>query len=392
LLTLYCFSVPDFRSPKTGLYANLARLNLPHAEAVFDIGYFRHNPEPFYVLAKELYPGRFFPTVSHVFVALLATKGLLFQLFTQNIDCLERAAGVPSNLIVEAHGSFATQRCIECRTVYPDDKMKEHVENGGVPRCIKSAKEGDDGDNCTGLVKPDIVFFGEQLPDAFRAKQHYPTMADLVLIMGTSLQVYPFAGLAETVREGVPRVLFNLERVGSLGSQADDVLSLGDCDAGVRKLADKLGWRDELEAQWRGVVGHKEAERQLKTADAREKQMEEEMAQLADKVETVLRVDDDDYSDGEAAIAGSGSLTPARPVDKQQTESNEATASTVKPLDPEQSDSKTEVSAPVVSTQRDGIQQSQPTTKSKEESQAVDSEAKKEDGGTASLQAERSAL
>lgn len=280
--------VPDFRSPNTGLYANLARLNLPHAEAVFDISYFRQNPEPFYVLAKELYPGQFHPTISHVFIALLASKGLLFHLFTQNIDCLERVAGVPPELIVEAHGSFATQRCIDCGTAYPDALMKEHVSKGEVPRCIRRNDVG--GDGCNGLVKPDIVFFGEQLPAVFRARQHYAGLADLVLIMGTSLQVHPFAGLPDAVPEDVPRVLFNLERVGSLGTTPDDVLCLGDCDSGVRELADALGWRDELEEMWRGVVGDEEAERQLKNALTREEDMEDEVGRLAEEVEEVLHL------------------------------------------------------------------------------------------------------
>jgi len=96
--------IPDFRSPETGLYANLTRLNLPYAEAVFDINYFRKNPNPFYVLAKELYPGQFYPTIAHAFIALLEEKYMLQMLFTQNIDCLERQAGVPAEKIVEAHG------------------------------------------------------------------------------------------------------------------------------------------------------------------------------------------------------------------------------------------------------------------------------------------------
>ena len=143
--------IPDFRSPKTGLYANLARLNLPFAEAVFDISYFRQNPYPFYTLARELHPGKYKPTVAHAFVALLAKKDLLHMLFTQNIDCLERAAGVPAEKIVEAHGSFATQRCIECHTAFPDDLMLSAVQSGDVPHCIVP--------QCNGLVKPDIVFF-----------------------------------------------------------------------------------------------------------------------------------------------------------------------------------------------------------------------------------------
>lgn len=276
--------VPDFRSPNTGLYANLARLNLPYAEAVFDISYFRQNPDPFYVLAKELYPGNYSPTVSHAFIALLAKKNLLRMLFTQNIDCLERQAGVPGELIVEAHGSFATQRCIECKTPFPDDKMKEYVFQGEVPRCVDA--------KCDGLVKPDIVFFGEQLPEQFHKNRHVPSYGDLVLVMGTSLTVQPFASLPEMARDETPRVLFNLERVGSLGSRPDDVLVLGDCDSGVRKLADELGWGGELDATWREIVGDKEAERQQRSAEEREAAMRAEVEDLADKVGEGLNFDD----------------------------------------------------------------------------------------------------
>nr|AFS50003.1 SIR2 protein [Sporothrix schenckii]AGH06136.1 SIR2 [Sporothrix schenckii] len=249
--------IPDFRSPGTGLYANLQRLKLPYAEAVFSIDYFRENPHPFYILAKELYPGQFHPTVAHAFLSLLAAKGLLRMLFTQNIDCLERAAGVPADLIVEAHGSFATQRCInfDCRTSFPDDEMREHVRDARVPRCKRPG--------CGALVKPDIVFFGESLPQRFHELGKLPaTDADLVLVLGTSLTVYPFAGLPTMVPDHVPRVLFNREVVGDLGTRADDVLELGSCTAGVLKLADALGWRVELEELWLTLVGAEEMERQ----------------------------------------------------------------------------------------------------------------------------------
>lgn len=248
------------------------------------------------MLARELYPGKFYPTVSHVFIALLASKGILFHLFTQNIDCLERAAGVPPELIVEAHGSFAAQRCIDCGTEYPDSMMKVHVAKGEVPRCIR--KDNVEA-KCEGLVKPDIVFFGEQLPAIFRARQHYPGLADLALVMGTSLQVHPFAGLPDSVLEDVPRALFNMERVGNLGTSADDVLFLGDCDSGVRELADALGWRDELEARWRGIVGDEEAERQLRNAQKREQVMEDEVAKLAEEVEQVLHLDGENSDGGD---------------------------------------------------------------------------------------------
>ena len=123
-----------------------------------------------YMLAKELYPGKFRPTLTHSFVQLLSSKSLLHTCFTQNIDTLERRAGVPANKIIEAHGSFASQRCIECRKPYDDEKMKKAVLKGDIPRCenvhckgtgkTKRNLNGEE-EKERGLVKPDIVFFGE---------------------------------------------------------------------------------------------------------------------------------------------------------------------------------------------------------------------------------------
>ena len=102
-------------------------------------------------MAHELYPGKFRPTIAHSFVRLLAEQSLLYTCFTQNIDTLERRAGVPSNKVIEAHGSFATQRCIDCKRSFDDKKMKEHIEAKKIAKC----------EACGGYVKPDIVFFGE---------------------------------------------------------------------------------------------------------------------------------------------------------------------------------------------------------------------------------------
>ena len=82
--------IPDFRTPGTGLYDNLAAYNLPFPEAVFDLHFYRRNPAPFCQLAKELWPGlRFVPTLAHTFLTLLHRKGLLLRCYTQNIDGLE---------------------------------------------------------------------------------------------------------------------------------------------------------------------------------------------------------------------------------------------------------------------------------------------------------------
>lgn len=254
------------------------------------------------MLAKELYPGQFHPTVSHAFVALLAQKGLLRMLFTQNIDCLERRAGVPGDRIVEAHGSFATQRCVDCKTAFPDDAMRAHVERGEPPRCVRPG--------CGGLVKPDIVFFGEQLPPLFYDRSAEVGRADLVLVLGTSLSVHPFAGLPLLARAGVPRVLFNKEQVGDLGHRPDDVLCLGDCDAGVRRLAAALGWTAELEARWRGVVGDDEAARQVARLQQAPAAAEADVDSLVQGMEHKLEISGHADADGDANAGQDGGAGP----------------------------------------------------------------------------------
>lgn len=272
--------IPDFRSPETGLYANLARLNLPYAEAVFDIDYFRENPEPFYTLAHELYPGKFRPTITHSFIRLLHDKGLLLKLFTQNIDCLEREAGVPGDKIVEAHGSFARQSCIECKTAYPQEEIKDHIANKTIPRCHE----------CKGLVKPEIVFFGEALPSAFFDNRDLPEEGDLCIVMGSSLSVQPFASLPQLAQQGKPRILINREVVGGLGSRPDDVLLLGDCDTGVRKLAKACGWSDELEALWAATARQEaaEADSEPQPEKTKDERLEDEINKLAAEVDETL--------------------------------------------------------------------------------------------------------
>lgn len=104
---------------------------------------------------------------------------------------------MPDEKIVEAHGSFARHSCIECKAPYADELMKEAVLGKSIPRC----------DSCGGLVKPDIVFFGESLPQNFHLNRTLPSAADLCIILGTSLSVQPFASLPGLCQEGVPRLV-----------------------------------------------------------------------------------------------------------------------------------------------------------------------------------------
>lgn len=288
--------IPDFRSPKTGLYANLARLNLPTPEAVFQISFFRNNPVPFYTLAKEIYPGRYRPTLTHSFIKLLHSRGLLHTCFTQNIDTLERKAGVPEDKIVEAHGSFATQRCIDCKTPYEEEKMKKAIKEEEIPRCEK----------CGGLAKPDIVFFGESLPDKFRASIPSLREADLLIVIGTSLTVYPFASLVYFVPEDCPRVLINLVEVGDF-DRPDDLVFTGKCDGIVRVLCRELGWEEELDKAWVETAGSVEVAEAASEIDEAER-VESETDRVTKDLERILTVSE---LDGDTEAPTSVEAAPA---------------------------------------------------------------------------------
>ncbi|XP_065294808.1 NAD-dependent protein deacetylase sirtuin-2 isoform X3 [Dermacentor albipictus] len=252
--TLTPAGIPDFRSPNSGIYSKLGKFNLPSPEAIFEIGYFRRNPAPFYALARQLFPQDLKPTLSHYFLRLLHEKGLLLRLYTQNIDCLERLAGIPAEAIVEAHGTFHSSHCLSCNHEYSLDWLREQIAAEPVPLCL----------DCGCPVKPDIVFFGERLPDRFfDLSEEDFARCDLLLIVGTSLQVQPFAGLVDKVHNSIPRLLINLEKCGhsnlvskilGLGCGLDfdseanfrDVALLGTCDSGCQEMADRLGWKDDL--------------------------------------------------------------------------------------------------------------------------------------------------
>ncbi|KDQ12037.1 hypothetical protein BOTBODRAFT_34903 [Botryobasidium botryosum FD-172 SS1] len=293
--------IPDFRSPDTGIYSNLEKLGLPNPEAVFDIQYFRIKPEPFYELARELAPGKFKPTLTHAFIRLLHEKSLLHTCFTQNIDTLERRAGVPPDKLVEAHGSFATQRCIDCREPYPDDDMADAIRRGVVPVCLDPS--------CGGLVKPDIVFFGESLPPNFHsALPALQTAEDsLAIVLGTSLKVRPFALLPEMVPETSPRLLINLDHVGSFGSRTDDVIVLAKCDEGVIMLCRELGWEDELKRLWneaQGGTAEQGPEQEKEKEKEKEKEQEAQGHQALAKEDKNLESDMDQLvKDAQRALA-----------------------------------------------------------------------------------------
>mmetsp|Transcript_8258 Transcript_8258/g.24775 ORF Transcript_8258/g.24775 Transcript_8258/m.24775 type:complete len:236 (+) Transcript_8258:433-1140(+) len=227
------------------------------------MGFFRNNPEPFYTLAQELFPGdRYQPTTAHYFIKLLHEKGILLRCFTQNIDSLETQAGLPREKLVAAHGNFDSATCIDTGKKVPIDEVERAIFSDDFGWKQLKHKHG-------GLVKPDIVFFGEQLPHQFfkLAEEDFPK-CDLLIVMGTSLVVQPFASLIGRVSQMTPRLLINREKVGTYSkrrvgysspgmaqygfrfdkSNYRDALFLGDCDDGCAALSRSLGWEEDLNA------------------------------------------------------------------------------------------------------------------------------------------------
>lgn len=229
--------IPDFRS-ENGIYSRLGEYNLPNPQCMFDIEFFRTNPRPFFAFAKEVFPKSngftFVPSRSHYFLKLLEDKGKLLRVYSQNIDMLEHAAGLSHERSILCHGSFATATCLACKKTYPGDAIREDVMLQRVPMCQSCGAEN-------GIVKPDIVFFGESLPRRFHELiKADENEADLVLVMGSSLKVNPVRSLVGRIHNSAPMILINREPVGR--PHKFDVELLGYSDDIVAELCRQLGW------------------------------------------------------------------------------------------------------------------------------------------------------
>ncbi|MFL5830691.1 MAG: SIR2 family NAD-dependent protein deacylase [Solirubrobacteraceae bacterium] len=176
--------IPDFRTPGTGLWANVDPMEVAHIDA------FRRDPERFWCFYGErfqtLEDKR--PNLAHEALADLERAGLLDAVITQNIDRLHARAG--SRELIEVHGTIAHSSCLSCRAQYPlaDVRARQTFDAAGIPRC-----------DCGQPLKPDVVLFGEYLPaDALARAEQLAEAADLMLCIGSSLEVYPVAQLPAT--------------------------------------------------------------------------------------------------------------------------------------------------------------------------------------------------
>lgn len=270
--------IPDFRSKGTGLYSQLEHLGLSDPQEVFDLRIFKHDPTIFYSVAKDILPSteRFSPT--HAFIALLQQKGKLLTNYSQNIDNLEAKAGIRPEKLVQCHGSFATATCVKCGYKVPGETIFPDMKAGNIPRCgkcSKSTRKPANGGNkrklnkdgtekkprrrpgeydsnsdsefdtpsssSGGVMKPDIIFFGEQLPESFskRLTEHDRDLVDLVIVIGTSLKVAPVSELVPFLHPNTPQINISRDGVPHVNFDID---LLGDCDIVVAEMCRRAGW------------------------------------------------------------------------------------------------------------------------------------------------------
>jgi NAD-dependent deacetylase len=223
--------IPDFRG-KGGFYAALAD-SAPGAgdpEQIFGLACFERDPSVFYRAAGALVYGvdEKEPSVVHRTLAELESRGFLRAVITQNIDMLHQRAG--SRRVIELHGSPRTHYCLRCAAVRLGfAEAAALVKAGALPRCPR----------CGRVLKPAITFFGESLPlEARRDAEGEAQKADLLLVLGTSLRVFPAADLPRTVlRRGGSLVIVN-DMPTPLDDRAE--MRFGDLGAAFEGLGELL--------------------------------------------------------------------------------------------------------------------------------------------------------
>lgn len=202
--------IPDFRSPDSGLWEKYDPFE------VASLTTFRYDPLRFYKwlrkLAEIIIQAR--PNYAHLGIASLEELGLVQTIITQNIDMLHQRAG--SKNVLQVHGSLESMSCIRCYENYPSaDFLSAYLETAEIPICP----------SCGGILKPDLVLMGEQLPARIWLQaQEASRSCDLMIVAGSSLEVLPVAGLPmRALQNGAHLILINYSET-YLDARADVVL------------------------------------------------------------------------------------------------------------------------------------------------------------------------
>ncbi|KAH7110833.1 DHS-like NAD/FAD-binding domain-containing protein [Dendryphion nanum] len=266
--------IPDFRSKNTGFYSKLRELGFSDPEEVFDIDNFDEDATTFYTLAGDILPDLDKWTPTHEFIRLLQDKDKLLTNYTQNIDNVEANAGIRKEKLIQCHGSWATATCRKCDYSVPGEEIFDDIRVHRPVKCIKCVttiaqqragmkrkrssngmtlnkkrrKSDEDSDSdgaytieSPGIMKPDITFFGEPLPQDFfdRLRENDKDKVDLAIVIGTSMQVAPVSEIPNFLPANVPQIYISRDPIHHINF---DINLLGDSDTVVAELARRAGW------------------------------------------------------------------------------------------------------------------------------------------------------
>lgn len=253
--------IPDFRSSK-GFYSKMKNLGLDDPQEVFSLELFKRDPSIFYSIAYMILPPEHSFTPLHGFIKLLQDKGKLLRNYTQNIDNLEGNVGIIPENLVQCHGSFATASCVTCKYKIPGETLYPNLRSKKIAYCPfceserkallrKYDKHEDEGIGnylskfqyieSFGVMKPDITFFGENLPDRYHSTiKEDIKKCDLLICIGTSLKVAPVSEIVNRVPDDVPQILINRDPINHCEF---DVEFLGYCDQAITWICgEQLKW------------------------------------------------------------------------------------------------------------------------------------------------------
>lgn len=197
--------IPDFRSPNSGLWEKIDPMEALSTDVLYN------NPYKFYQEGYKLLLGMegVDPNKAHIALARMEEKGLISGIITQNIDNLHQKAG--SQKVLEVHGHIRTGSCVKCNSNYELRILTEQIEMGKVPPVCNQ---------CQGILRPDVVMFGDQLPEDFSISWNLVQECDLLVVVGSSLSVAPVSYLPQLAPQVI---LINLGKT-TYDSYADLVI------------------------------------------------------------------------------------------------------------------------------------------------------------------------
>ena len=217
--------IPDFRSEGTGLWSRDEPLEVAFLTT------FRTSPERFFQwfqpLASRICNAQ--PNAAHLALAAFERSGHVQTVITQNIDMLHQKAG--SQRVIEMHGTLRTLSCTNCFKQFEASPfLQPYIELGKIPQCL----------NCNGILKPDVILFGEQLPQsAWYEAQRAVRQCDLMVVAGSSLEVLPVAGLPmQALDRGAHLIIIN--NTPTYLNVRADVVILGDVSTTIPEIAKRV--------------------------------------------------------------------------------------------------------------------------------------------------------